>query len=97
MSLQDCMGKEIQLLIQDEKDDSKMTWDYVAKKVKQKLVGQVRPIYTATVERDENDDITSVKYEPLRDINGQPLVREVEPEDIDRIGEAVMATIVDGV
>ena len=31
------------------------------------------------------------------DINGQPLVREVEPEDLDNIGEAVMATIVDGV
>ena len=97
MPLQDCMGKEIKLLIEDEKDDSKMTWDYVAKKVKQKLVGQVRPIYTATVERDENDEITSVKYEPARDINGQPLVREVEPEDLDKIGEAVMANIIDGV
>ena len=62
-----------------------------------KLVGQVRPIYTATVERDENDDITSVKYEPLRDINGQPIVRKVEPEDLDKIGEAVMANIIDGV
>ena len=74
-----------------------MTWEHVAKKVKEKLVDQVRPIYTATVERDENDEITSVKYKPLRDINGQPLVRKVEPEDIDNIGEAVMATIVDGV
>jgi hypothetical protein len=62
-----------------------------------KLVGQVRPIYTARVERDGDGDITSVKYEPARDINGQPLVREVEPEDLDNIGEAVMATIVDGV
>ena len=97
MPLQDCMGKEIKLLIEDEKDDSKMTWEHVAKKVKAKLVGQVRPIYTATVERDENDEITSVKYEPARDINGQPLVREVEPEDLDKIGKAVMATIVDGV
>lgn len=97
MPLQDCMGKEIKLLVEDEKDDSKMTWEHVAKKVKAKLVGQVRPIYTATFERDENDEITSVKYEPARDINGQPLVREVEPEDLDNIGEAVMATIVDGV
>ena len=49
------------------------------------------------VTMDENGDITSVKYEPLRDINGQPLVRKVEPEDLDNIGEAVMANIVDGV
>ena len=97
MPLQDCMGKEIKLLIEDEKDDSKMTWEHVAKKVKQKLVGQVRPIYTATVGRDDDGEIASVKYEPARDINGQPLVREVEEEDLDKIGEAVMATIVDGV
>ena len=97
MSLQDCMGKEIQLLIEDEKDDSKKTWANVAAQVKQKLVGEVRPIFTAEVERDKDGDITNVNYKPLLDINGQPVVREITEDDLDEIGEVVMATIIEGV
>ncbi len=96
MSLEKCMGKEIQLLIEDENDDSKKTWANVAARVKEKLVGVVRPICTAEVERDEDGDITNVNYKPLLDINGKPVVREVTEDDLDEIGEAVMATIIEG-
>ena len=97
MSLETCMGKEIQLLIQDEKDDAKKTWENVADRVKKKLVGEVRPICTAEVTRDKDGDITNVKYKPVLDLNGQPVVREVREEDLDEIGETVMATIILGV
>lgn len=96
MSLEKCMGKEIQLLIEDEKDDSKKTWANVAARVKEKLVGMVRPICTAEVERDITGDITNVKYKPVLDINDRPVVREITEDDLDEIGEAVMATIVLG-
>jgi len=96
MSLEKCMGKEIQLLIEDEKDDSKKTWANVAARVKEKLVGVVRPICTAEVERDLDGDIAKVTYRPVLDINNQPVVREITAEDLDEIGEAVMATIIEG-
>lgn len=97
MSLEKCMGKEIQLLIEDEKDDSKKTWANVSARVKEKLVGVVRPICTAEVERDGEGDIVKVKYRPVLDIENKPVVREITEEDLDEIGEAVMATIVEGV
>ena len=96
MSLEKCMGKEITLLIEDEKDDSKKTWKNVAGRVKEKLRGEVRPICTAEVTRDEDGEISSVKYKPVLDINNQPVVREITDEDVDEIGEAVMATIILG-
>ena len=96
MSFETCMGKEIQLLIEDEEDDSKKTWENVADRVKAKLVGEVRPICTAEDTRDKDGDITNVKYKPVLDLNGQPVVREIREEDLDEIGEAVMATIILG-
>ena len=96
MSLEKCMGLEIKLMIEHEPDDDKKTWDNVAARVKEKLVGEVRPICTAEVTRDGEGDIVSVKYKPVLDINNQPVVREITAEDIDEIGEAVMATIIDG-
>ena len=96
MSLEKCMGKEIQLLIEDEKDDSKKTWANVAARVKEKLVGVVRPICTAEVERDLDGDISKVTYKPVLDINDHPVVREITADDLDEIGEAVMATIIEG-
>ena len=96
MSLEKCMGLEIRPLIEHEQDDAKRTWANVAARVKEKLVGEVRPICTAEVTTDDDGDIVSVKYKPVLDINNQPVVREVTAEDIDEIGEAVMATIIDG-
>ena len=96
MSLEKCMGKEIQLLIEDEKDDDKKTWANVAARVKEKLVGVVRPICTAEVEEDNEGDIVQVTYKPVLDINGNPVVREITERDLDEIGKAVMATIIDG-
>ena len=96
MSLEKCMGQEIKLLIEHEPDDSKKTWNNVAARVKEKLVGEVRPICTAEVERDIAGDITKVTYKPVLDIDGKPVVREITEEDIDEIGEAVMATIIEG-
>ena len=96
MSLEKCMGREIELLIEDEKDDDKKTWANVAARVKEKLVCVVRPICTAEVEKDGNCDIVKVKYRPVLDINDHPVVREITAEDLDEIGEAVMATIIDG-
>lgn len=97
MSLEKCMGQEIKLLIEHEPDDSKKTWNNVAARVKEKLVGEVRPICTAEVTKEKNGEISSVKYKPVLDIDGKPVVREITEEDIDEIGEAVMATIIDGV
>ena len=96
MSLEKCMGKEIELLIADEADDDKKTWANVAARVKEKLVGVVRPICTAEVEKDKEGDIVKVKYRPVLDINGHPVVREITADDLDEIGEAVMATILEG-
>ena len=96
MSLEKCMGKEIQLLIEDEKDDSKKTWANVAARVKERLVGVVRPICTAEVEKDDDGDIVKVTYRPALDIYNHPVVREITEEDLDEIGEAVMATIIEG-
>ena len=96
MSLEKCMGKEITLLIEDEEDDNKKTWKNVAARVKEKLVGEVRPICTAEVSLDDDGEISNVKYKPVLDINNQPVVREITEEDLDEIGEAVMATIVLG-
>ena len=96
MSLEKCMGKEIELLIADEADDDKKTWANVAARVKEKLVGVVRPICTAEVERDKEGDIVKVTYRPVLDINNNPVVREITEEDLDEIGEAVMATIIEG-
>ena len=56
----------------------------------------VRLICTAEVERDNEGDITKVTYRPVLDINGRPVVREITAEDLDEIGEAVMATILEG-
>ena len=96
MSLEKCMGREIELLIEDEPDDDKKTWDNVAARVKEKLVGVVRPMCTAEVTKDDAGDIVNVKYRPVLDINGNPVVREITEEDLDEIGEAVMATIMEG-
>ena len=96
MSLEKCMGREIELLIADEEDDAKKTWANVAARVKEKLVGVVRPICTAEVEKDKEGDITKVTYRPVLDINDHPVVREITAEDLDEIGEAVMATIIEG-
>jgi hypothetical protein len=96
MSLEKCMGREIELLIADEEDDDKKTWANVAARVKEKLVGVVRPICTAEVERDDEGDITKVTYRPVLDINDHPVVREITEQDLDEIGEAVMATIIEG-
>ena len=96
MSLEKCMGREIELLIADEKDDNKKTWANVAARVKEKLVGVVRPICTAEVKKDGDGDIVKVTYRPVLDINDHPVVREITEEDLDKIGEAVMATIIEG-
>ena len=95
MSVEKCIGKEIELLIDDLADDEK-TWDNVAARVKEKLVGVVRPICTAEVKRDDNDEIVEVKYHPVLDVNNAPVVREITEKDVDDLGEAVMATIIDG-
>ena len=96
MSLEKCMGKEIELLIADETDDDKKTWANVAARVKEKLVGVVRPICTAEVEKDKEGGIVKVTYRPVLDINDHPVVREITADDLDEIGEAVMATILEG-
>lgn len=41
-------------------------------------------------------DIVKVKYRPVLDINNKPVVREITEEDLDEVGETVMATIVEG-
>ena len=53
-------------------------------------------VVTAEVEKDKEGDIVKVKYRPVLDINDHPVVREITADDLDEIGEAVMATILEG-
>ena len=58
--------------------------------VKQNLIGTIRPIDVPVKDGD------GWKFELLRDEKGQPVVREITEEDIDRLGEACMEAILLG-
>lgn len=97
-ALDQCMGREIAALM--EEDPSIERWDQVAERVKKSLVGTIRPIdvpvKTGEFIDDFGDKVTTYRFEPLLDGKGRPVVREITAEDVDRLGEAVMSTILNG-
>ena len=96
--LNQCMGREITALM--TADPSIERWDQVADRVKANLVGSIRPIdvpvKTGEIEDEFGEKVTTYKFEPLLDNEGKPVVREITAEDVDRLGEAVMSTILNG-
>lgn len=96
--LNQCMGREITALV--TADPSIERWDQVADRVKANLVGTIRPIdvpvKTGEFIDEFGDKVTTYKFEPLLDGKGRTVVREITAEDIDRLGEAVMSTILNG-
>ena len=89
-ALDQCIYKEIELIDQDEKNLGKeLDWDKDYLPVlTQKLVGLKRPIVTVVTGTDNQPHIT-----PLTDREGNPVVREVKPEDLAPLGPAIMAVI----
>ena len=96
--LNQCIGREITALVQA--DPSIERWDQVADRVKENLRDAIRPIdipvKTGEFVDDDGTKVTTYKFEPLLDNEGRPVVRKITPEDIDRLGEAVMSTILNG-
>jgi hypothetical protein len=96
--LDQCMGREIGALM--ERDSTIEKWEDVADQVKQKLVGIVRPISVPVVTSEtKNDDGTvdrTYKFKPLLGATGQPIIRAITEEDIDKLGKAVVDTILFG-
>ena len=96
--LNQCIGREITALVQA--DPSIERWDQVADRVKENLRDAIRPIdipvKTGEFVDDDGEKVTTYKFEPLLDNEGRPVVRKITPEDIDRLGEAVMSTILNG-
>ena len=86
--LNQCIGREISAL--DAKGVKFESWKDVAAAVKQNLIGTIRPIDVPVKDGD------GWKFELLRDEKGQPVVREITEEDIDRLGEACMEAILLG-
>lgn len=97
-ALDQCIGREITALV--EADPSIERWDQVADRVKANLVGSIRPINvpvkTGEFVDDAGEKVATYKFEPLLDNKGNPVVREITAEDIDRLGEAVISTIFNG-
>ena len=97
-ALNQCIAREIAALM--AADPSIESWDQVAKRVKDNLVGSIRPIdvpvKTGEFVDDFGDKVTTYKFEPLLDDKGKPVVRKITAEDVDRLGEAVMSTILNG-
>ena len=92
------MGREITALM--TADPSIERWDQVADRVKANLVGSIRPIdvpvKTGEIEDEFGEKVTTYKFEPLLNNQGKPVIREITAEDVDRLGEAVMSTILNG-
>lgn len=86
--LNQCIGREISAL--DAKGVKFESWKDVAAAVKQNLIGTIRPIDVPVKDGD------GWKFELLRDEKGQPVVRAITEEDIDRLGEACMEAILLG-
>ena len=96
--LDQCMGREIGALM--ERDPSIEKWEDVADRVKQKLVGIVRPISVPVVTSETRNTDGSVdrtyKFEPLLGATGKPIIRAITEDDIEKLGKAVVDTILFG-
>lgn len=86
--LSKCIGFEIEAIGKNNPDiaDSDDFADF-ADKVKESLVGKVRPIEVSYKKSGET------KFKPLVDVDGKPVVREITAEDIDNIGQACIDSI----
>ena len=97
-ALNQCIGREIAALA--KKGAKADEWADVADAVKKNLVGTIRPIdvpvKTGEIEDEFGEKVTTYKFEPLLDSEGNPVVRKITEEDVDRLGEAVMSTILNG-
>ena len=93
--LNQCIGREIAALANNGVKFER--WEDVAAIVKKNLLGTIRPIdVPVKVPNGPGEDDYEWKFEPLRDENGQPVVRAITEEDIDRLGKACVETILFG-
>lgn len=86
--LNHCISFEIDAIIKKhpELEESDRFADF-ADEVKANLVGKVRPIEESYV------TTRGIKFKPLLDGDGKPVIREITAEDIDRIGQDCMDVI----
>ena len=86
--LDQCIGRIISAMIKAKPElmESEDFKDFAAE-VKKDLVGTIRPI---TEPRNEPGGI---KFRPVLDEKGKPVVRVITEEDIDRIGQACIDVI----
>ena len=86
--LDQCIGRIISAMIK-AKPELMESEDFkdIAAEVKKDLVGTIRPI---TEPRNEPGGI---KFRPVLDEKGKPVVRVITEEDIDRIGQAYIDVI----
>ncbi len=80
MSLEKCIGKEIEAWMLNHPDKSE--WEDMVEGITANLKGLKRPMVKVT-----GDDNSGYKFEPIME-NGKPLVREITAEDVALVGKA---------
>ena len=81
--LHECIGREMMAMIEKDQNlsDSDDFKDFAAQ-IKKNLVGTVRPI------TEPYQTPHGIKFRPVLDGKGNPVVRAITAEDIDRLGQA---------